>query len=484
MDNDSTQEIEQENEQNNTVSNTTHESFQIENSQEKIKFIIPVQEKLIQRLDKIAAHEHEIKDFSIAGKLTRIVGLKLEAKGFSVPLGSTCAISSVEQGTIEAEVVGFSGDTLFLMSTDNTQGVLPGAKIRPLKAAAKAPVGYGLLGRILDGRGKPIDDQGPLLSSTFYPLHPASLNPLKRYPISEPLDVGIRAINSLLTIGKGQRIGLFAGSGVGKSVLLSMMTRYTKADIVVVGLIGERGREVKEFIDHNLGVEGLKRSIVVATPADTSPLMRINGAWLATSIAEYFRDQGKDVLLLIDSLTRFAQAQRQLGLAIGEPPTTKGYPPSTFARLLDIVERAGNGTTQAGSITAFYTVLVEGDDNLDPIADSARSILDGHIVLSRKLAESGHYPAIDVEASISRVMPLIVAPELQKKAQYFKQIYAHFQENRDLINIGAYQPGSDPLLDLGIKLFPAMKNFLQQEMHEAEEIIPSQEKLNALLGEN
>jgi flagellum-specific ATP synthase len=293
-----------------------------------------------------------------------------------------------------------------------------------------------------------------------------SINPLSRAPILEPLDVGVGAINALLTVGRGQRMGLFAGSGVGKSVLLGMMTRYTNADVIVVGLIGERGREVKEFVQNILGEAGLSRSVVIATPADTSPLMRLHGAMLATSVAEHFRDQGKQVLLLMDSLTRFAQAQREIALAIGEPPATKGYPPSVFAKLPQLVERAGNGKVGGGSITAFYTVLTEGDDQNDPIADAARAILDGHLVLSRELAEAGHYPAIDVEASISRAMTEIVNPEHEQAARRFRQIYSTYRQNRDLISVGAYQAGSDPRIDEAVVMYPQLNNFLQQNIHQ------------------
>lgn len=414
------------------------------------------------RLEHRLSNIHNNHDYYVKGKLTRVVGLKLEAEGFYAPIGAICEILLPKQPPIEAEVVGFSGKVLYLMSTESTQGVMPGAIVVPRGDVAKAPVGMALLGRIINGRGQPIDDQGPLSISQHYPLQAVSLNPLKRHPIEEPLDVGIRAINALLSVGKGQRIGLFAGSGVGKSVLLSMMTRYTKADIVVVGLIGERGREVKEFIEFNLGEEGLRRSVVIAAPADTSPLMRIHGAWLATSIAEYFRDQGLNVLLLMDSLTRFAMAQRQLGLAVGEPPTTKGYPPSAFARLADLIERAGNAEKGGGSITAFYTVLTEGDDQQDPVADTARSILDGHIVLSRRLAEAGHYPAIDIEASISRVMAQIVSDHHLNQAQQFKQLYSYYQLNKDLLTIGAYQQGTDPIFDKAISMQEPMIRFLQQ----------------------
>jgi flagellum-specific ATP synthase len=278
--------------------------------------------------------------------------------------------------------------------------------------------------------------------------------------------VGIRAINALLTIGRGQRLGLFAGSGVGKSVLLGMMARYTAAEVIVVGLIGERGREVKEFIEQNLGADGLRRSVVVAAPADVSPLMRLQGASYATAIAEHFRDQGRHVLLIMDSLTRFAMAQREIALAVGEPPATRGYPPSVFARLPQLVERAGNGPTGGGSITAFYTVLAEGDDQQDPIADSARAILDGHIVLSRHLADAGHYPAVDIEQSISRAMTNLITPQHLELVRRFKQLYSRYQRARDLLAVGAYARGSDPLLDQAIALYPQMEAFLQQGIEE------------------
>jgi flagellum-specific ATP synthase len=309
------------------------------------------------------------------------------------------------------------------------------------------------------------------------------INPLSRHPISEPLDVGIRSINSLLTIGRGQRVGLFAGSGVGKSVLLGMMARYTSADVIVVGLIGERGREVKEFVERILGPKDRSRAVVVATPADHPPLMRLHGAWLATAVAEYFRDQGASVRLLMDSLTRFAQAQREIALAIGEAPATKGYPPSVFARLPQLVERAGNGATGSGSITAFYTVLTEGDDQNDPIADAARAILDGHIVLSRRIAESGHYPAVDVEASISRAMHEIASSSHLTAARQFRQTLSTYQQHRDLIAIGAYQRGSDPRVDQALALWPRMQRFLQQDMRERVDLTASLAALTETLSE-
>ncbi len=401
----------------------------------------------------------------IEGRLTRMVGLTLEAVGFQAPIGSRCEIETANK-PIEAEVVGFAGETLYLMPTSDIRGMVPNARVRPIHNDSQVPVGESLLGRVIDGAGKPLDGKGPLKCKARVSLHGEPINPLARAPVREHLDVGVEAINALLSVGRGQRMGLFAGSGVGKSVLLGMMTRFTEADVIVVGLIGERGREVKEFIEDILGHEGLSRSVVVASPADHSPLMRLHGAMLATSIAEYFRDQGQQVLLLMDSLTRFAQAQREIALAIGEPPATKGYPPSVFSLLPQLVERAGNGD-KGGAITAIYTVLTEGDDQQDPVADAARAILDGHIVLSRQLAESGVYPAIDVEASISRVMPQIVSPEHLQQAQVFKQIYATYRQNQDLINIGAYTQGADPNIDQAIQLFPSLQSLIQQPMNQA-----------------
>ncbi|OUS29670.1 flagellar protein export ATPase FliI [Gammaproteobacteria bacterium 45_16_T64] len=403
--------------------------------------------------------------FIVEGRLIRMVGLMLEAEGCRVPVGGHCVIRSVDIPDVEAEVVGFSGDKIFLMPLEPVTGLQPGARIIPLHDVSKVPVGDQLLGRVLDGRGFPLDGKGNFDLNQSVSLTRESINPLHRRPISEPLDVGVRAINSLLTVGQGQRMGLFAGSGVGKSVLLGMMTKYTTADITVVGLIGERGREVKEFIEQILGEEGLKRSVVVASPADDSPLMRMHGAMVATSIAEYYRDQGKNVLLLMDSLTRYAQAQREIALAVGEPPATKGYPPSVFAKLPALVERAGNGVEGGGSITAFYTVLTEGDDVQDPVADSARAILDGHIVLSRRLAEEGQYPAIDIEASISRAMPNIVDNNHMQSGQVFKRLYSRYQQSRDLISVGAYVPGSDPETDLAIQKIDSLKAFLRQSIN-------------------
>lgn len=441
--------------------------------------------------------------FQRSGSLTRVTGLVMEAVGLKLAVGSGCTVLMPNGNRVEAEVVGFHGDRLYLMPTQDIFGLTPGAQVIPWENTTNPPtlagvashprrrasdrvrhfpVGEGLLGRVLDGAGRPLDGLGPLTAERAAPLVNQSFNPLDREPINQILDVGVRAINALLTVGRGQRMGLFAGSGVGKSVLLGMMARYTSADVIVVGLIGERGREVKEFIEQILGPEGLARSVVVAAPADTWPLMRLQGASYATSIAEYFRDQGKNVLLIMDSLTRYAMAQREIALAIGEPPATKGYPPSVFAKLPQLVERAGNGIKGGGSITAFYTVLTEGDDQQDPIADSARAILDGHIVLSRQLAEGGHYPAIDIEASISRAMSSLITPEYFEQVRGFKQLYSRYQRSRDLISVGAYAPGSDPLLDRAIVLHPRLEAFLQQGMFECAGHADSAAKLGAMLA--
>ncbi|MGD2118274.1 MAG: flagellar protein export ATPase FliI [Chromatiales bacterium] len=401
----------------------------------------------------------------VEGKLTRMIGLTLEAIGCRAAIGAQCDVISSNGENIEAEVVGFSGESLYLMPTGDIRGLEQDARVVPTGRVGEALVGDSLLGRVIDGAGRPLDGKGPLRADDRRPLTGESINPLSRSPIREPLDVGVRAINSLLSVGRGQRLGLFAGSGVGKSVLLGMMTKYTNADVVVVGLIGERGREVKEFVENILGEDGLRKAVVVAVPADQAPLRRMHGAMLATSIAESFRDKGHQVLLLMDSLTRYAQAQREIGLAINEPPATKGYPPSVFAKLPQLVERAGNGEKGGGSITAFYTVLTEGDDQNDPIADAARAILDGHIVLSRRLAEAGHYPAIDIEASISRAMNDITTLEHQLSARDFKRLYSVYQQNRDLISVGAYERGSDTQIDQAINAIDMLQDFLRQDMY-------------------
>ncbi len=432
------------------------------------------------------------------GRLTRAVGLVLEAVGLRCAVGSDCLIElppGYGHKTVEAEVVGFTGDRLFLMPENTVDGLVPGARVyaveSPNAAGSEAgpktkrlPVGVGMLGRVVDAAGRPLDGLGPLNFTREVPLGARPINPLTRAPIDAVLDVGVRAINALLTVGRGQRMGLFAGSGVGKSVLLGMMARYTSADVIVVGLIGERGREVKDFIENTLGKDGMARAVLVAAPSDTSPLLRLQGAAYATCLAEHFRDLGMNVLLIMDSLTRYAMAQRVIALAVGEPPATKGYPPSVFAKLPALVERAGNGARDAhgkgGSITAFYTVLTEGDDQQDPIADAARAILDGHVVLSRSLAESGHYPAIDVEASISRAMTALIEPSQFEAVRGLKQLLSRYQRNRDLISVGAYAPGHDAQLDKAIALYPKIEAFLQQPLQERADYAASVRQLNSL----
>lgn len=435
----------------------------------------------LERLQPYRQRLHEPPPLIVEGRLTRMVGLTLEAEGCRASIGSLCRVVTKSGKTISAEVVGFSGSRLFLMPTGDTHGLEPGCRVIPLGRDSLVGVGFGLLGRVLDGAGQALDNKGPLITDAKVSLSGVPINPLTRKPIREALDVGVRAINSIFSVGRGQRMGLFAGTGVGKSILLGMMTKFTKADIVVVGLIGERGREVNEFVLKILGEEGLSRAVVVASPADDSPLMRVHGALLATAIAEYFRDQGLNVLLLMDSLTRYAQAYREIALAIDEPPATKGYPPSVFAKLPQLVERAGNGDEGGGSITAFYTVLAEGDDTNDPIADAARGVLDGHIVLSRALADSGHYPAIDVEASVSRVMPDIVDNEHMRMARDLRRLYSTYQQNRDLISVGAYRPGADPRIDQAIERNPAIMGFLQQDMDESVDMSRSIDELAQLL---
>jgi len=412
----------------------------------------------------------------VAGRLVRVVGLTLEAVGVKAHIGSQCLVET-RQGDLLAEVVGFAHDITYLMPEESLRGVLPGARVLPVSTKLHLPLSMGLLGRVINGIGKPIDGKGPIKNDDDYCADTSPINPLSRRAITEPLDVGVRSINSFITVGKGQRMGLFAGSGVGKSVLMGMMTRGTTADVIVVGLVGERGREVKEFIEEILGDEGRARSVVVAAPADNSPLMRLKGCESAVQISEYFRDQGLNVLLLLDSLTRYAQAQREIALAVGEPPATKGYPPSVFSKLPQLVERAGNGGEGQGSITAFYTVLTEGDDLQDPIADASRAILDGHIVLSRELADAGHYPAVDIEGSISRVMPMVTSTEHQNLARQLKQMYALYQQNKDLIAIGAYTRGNDPRIDQAITVLPVINYFLQQQI---QEVIPFEQSLQQL----
>lgn len=444
----------------------------------------PNPNRSLERSLKLGAYMDRALDGSpplvVEGVLRRTVGLAMEAEGCHAELGGRCDVIARDGRAVETEVVGFSGERLFLMPIGDMRGVVPNARVVPVEGGPEVLVGEELLGRVLDGRGKPLDEKPGLASGKTVPLFGRPINPLKRQPIREQLDVGVRSINALLSIGRGQRMGLFAGSGVGKSMLLGMMTRNTEADVVVVGLVGERGREVQEFIEHSLGEEGMRRAVVVATPADDTPLMRMHGAWLTAAIAEYFRDQGQHVLLLMDSLTRFAQAQREIALAIGEPPATKGYPPSVFAKLPQLVERAGNGASGSGSITAIYTVLAEGDDQNDPIVDAARAILDGHIVLSRSMGDAGIYPAVDVESSVSRAMNQFASGSQQQLVTRFRQVYATYQQNRDLVAVGAYQPGSNPQLDEAIALWPLIIEFLRQHHGQCVDTAASLEALAAL----
>ena len=455
----------------------------------------PHQHRWRKTLQRTSQRVSRLPHYRTSGRVVRATGMVIEVVGLRVAVGSACHIElpgadgrlNDSHKHAEAEVVGFSGEKLFLMPLEEISGLMPGARVTPLvdgngHSARRFPIGDELLGRVLDGNGNPLDDREGVEDAQRTTLQSRPLNPLSRAPIDAQIDVGIRAINALLSVGRGQRMGLFAGSGVGKSVLLGMMARYTQADVIVVGLIGERGREVQDFIDNILGPEGRRRAVVVAAPADTSPLQRLQGAAYATRIAEGFRDSGRNVLLIMDSLTRYAMAQREIALAIGEPPATKGYPPSVFAKLPSLVERAGDAERGGGSITAFYTVLTEGDDQQDPIADSARAILDGHIVLSRTLAEAGHYPAIDIEASISRAMTAIVTQEQQQKARTFKQIFSRYQRNRDLISVGAYSPGHDPRLDEAVNRFPALERFLQQNIDECATLEESYQALHTVVG--
>lgn len=433
-------------------------------------------------LERLQGHRSRVVQAPIVreGRIVQMVGMRLEAEGCRAPIGSRCRIAAEDGRTVEAEVIGFAGSRLILTPEGGTQGIMPGASVQPLGFSHRVAVDDALLGRVMDGAGHLIDGGAPLHFSTYRALRGDAINPMLREPIREPLDVGVRAINALCTVGRGQRMGLFAGSGVGKSTLLGMMTRHCAADVIVVGLIGERGREVREFIEDVLGFEGRARAVIVATPADDPPLMRLHGAWRATAIAEHFRQQGRSVLLLMDSLTRFAQAQREIGLAAGEPPVSRGYPPSVFSLLPALVERAGN--VGSGSLTAFYTVLVEGDDLEDPIADAARAVLDGHLVLSRRIADSGLFPAIDIEASISRNMPAVVDPAQLELVRRIVGLYASYQANRDLLAIGAYKAGSDPALDRAIAAIEPIREFVRQDRLQQVDMVQSLQGLLQLAG--
>lgn len=417
------------------------------------------------------------------GRVKRVSGLLVEVEGLPLSIGAQACVENSRQGTwVDAECIGFERDTTYLMAFDQMTGLSPGAVVYPLltpqrcaqgyqmrQGIASVPIGPQLLGRVVDGLGRPLDGLGGASWSDDWMRFTAP-NPLKRKPIHEPLDTGVRAINAMLSVGRGQRMGLFAGSGVGKSVLLSMLTRNCVADVIVIALVGERSREVREFCDDQLDDVSRARAVVVASPADTSPLARAKGAEYATDVATWFRDQGKHVVLIVDSLTRYAMAQREIGLSLGEAPVARGYPASVFGKLPSLVEKVGNGEHPDGSLTAFYTVLLEGDDVHDPVADAARGVLDGHIFLSRELADAGHYPAIDIEKSISRVMPKVASPEHVLAARRIKQLISRHERNRDMVAMGAYMQGTDPDLDAALRLWPHIQTFLQQESHQVADL--------------
>jgi FliI/YscN family ATPase len=421
----------------------------------------------------------EIDTTPVIGQVVRSVGLLVESHGPASSVGEICEIRTGRGSTLPVEVVGFRDGRLLSVPLGETVGVRPGDPIVSRGHSLTVPIGDGLLGRVIDGLGRPIDGRGPLLSSGRAPLRAADLNPMSREPVAVPIGTGVRAIDALLTCGRGQRVGIFGGSGVGKSTLLGMMARGTEADVVVLGLVGERGREVRSFLEHDLGPGGLERSVVVVSTSDSPPLARQRAAYAATAIAEAFRDEGKHVLLMMDSVTRFAMAQREIGLAAGEPPTAKGYPPSVFARLPGLLERAG-ALEGRGSITAFYTVLVEGDDQNEPIADAVRSILDGHIVLSRDLAARNHYPAIDVLHSVSRTMPDVTTVAHRARAGAVRDWLATLRDNEDLVSVGAYVPGSNPRIDAALARREAIGSFLCQPADTAGRLTDALDALTAL----
>ena len=417
-----------------------------------------------------------------SGVLARVVGLTLEARGVIAPVGAFCEVIGTDNQSVEAEVVGFNNNILYLMPFTEPIGIGPGSRVRLIGPSSEFSLGNEILGRVLDGRGKPLDGKPPPFCPDLMPSGGTPVNPMERGPIDKVLDVGIKSINGLLTMGRGQRMGLVAGSGVGKSVLMAMLTKFTEADVVVIGMIGERGREVREFISDSLGEDGLKKAVVIAAPANVSPLLRLKATDYSHLVAEYFRDQGKNVLLLIDSLTRVAHAQREIGLAIGEPPTARGYPPSVFGLIPKLIERAGVGRFGFGSITAIYTVLAENDDLGDPVVDIARASLDGQVVLSRELADAAHYPAIDLKGSISRVMQSIVESSTLQRANRLRRLWTLYQDNRDLIHVGAYQQGSNSELDEAINLRDQLGNFLRQNMDEGVNYEKTNREMQTLAG--
>jgi len=416
----------------------------------------------------------------VHGKVSEIIGLVVEGHGPAASMGDICGIFPANADTpLYAEVVGFRKGKVLLMPLQSIQGLSPGCKIISLGRKASVHVGKSLLGRVIDGLGNPIDNKGPIECESEYPIYAEPINPLQRGRIKEPVDLGIRVLNGVLCCGKGQRMGIFAGSGVGKSVLLGMIARNTDADVNVIGLIGERGREVREFLEKSLGEDGLANSVVVVAGSDTHPLIRMRAAYVATSVSEYFRDLGKDVLLMVDSLTRFAMAQREIGLSVGEPPAAKGYTPSVFSLLPKLLERSGT-LEDRGSITGLYTILVEGDDFNEPVSDSARSLLDGHVSLTRELANKNHYPAVDVLQSISRVMIDIVDEEHRQMAGKILNILATYKKAEDLINIGAYERGSNPEIDYAISMINRVNTFLTQDIDEKIDFLQTKAQMRAL----
>ena len=414
-------------------------------------------------LDSVSSRLGRVDFLRVNGRVVQVVGLVLESEGPDVQVGDLCEVRFRRRNTaLRAEVVGFRGDRVLLMPLGDIQDIGPGCDVVAMGRTLGVHVGPALLGRVLDGLGHPMDGLGPVVTHEYYPLHAAPPHPLRRQGIEQPLSVGVRVMDGLLTLGRGQRLGIFAGSGVGKSTLLGMMARYTEADVNVIGLVGERGREVKEFMDRDLGAEGIRRSVVVVATSDQPPLVRLKAALTATAVAEFFRDQGANVLLMMDSVTRVAMAQRDVGLAVGEPPATRGYTPSVFALLPRLLERAGAG--ERGSITGIYNVLVEGDYMNEPVADTVRGILDGHVILSRSIAARNHYPAVDVLRSVSRVMPAVVTPEHLAAAGRVREVLSIYEEAQDLVNIGAYKAGSNPKIDWALTNLDAVQTFLRQSV--------------------
>ncbi len=437
---------------------------------------------LSSRLSKSISAYSEHDHINMSGRVSRFDGHMIECGGFPATIGTLCRIETDGGSSAVAEIIGFQNSNNLLCVHETGARISVGAQVTVEDDGYKIPVGVGLLGRVFDGLGKPLDGRGPAQLEDSWPLEGVQINPLARRSVDTPLDVGVRVINSLLTVGQGQRLGIIAGSGVGKSVLLGMMTRFTKADVVVVGLIGERGREVGDFVRTVFNSESRGRTVIVAEPADRSPLLRIRAAKRATAIAEYFRDKGKNVLLIMDSLTRVAHARREIGLALGEQPTSKGYPPSVVSLIPALVERSGTGVNGHGSITSFYTVLADGDDTNDPVVDTARAILDGHILLSRQQAQMGIYPAVDVPASVSRVMTEIVSPEHIAAGQMFRRLMSLYMDNRDLLLMGGYSAGQDPDLDLAVQLWPQLISLIQQPQTDIADFESSAAALTGLFG--